>query len=34
MLMEPGEAHANKRDVYSASFRVLMISPATMKRAL
>jgi AraC-like DNA-binding protein len=34
MLMEPGEAHANKRDVYSASFRVLMISPATMKRAI
>jgi AraC-like DNA-binding protein len=33
-LMEPGETHANKKDVYATSFRVLMIPPILMEGAM
>jgi AraC-like DNA-binding protein len=33
-LMEPGEMHSSKKEVHSVSFRVLMISPEVMQRAM
>lgn len=32
--MEPGETHTNNQQVVGASFRVLLISPAVMKKAI